>query len=538
MKKRNVWLWIVGGFGILVVVLLIAGLGMLGKLPGQGGELYEDPQGRFSMQLGPWQPVKTDGSYAQFKLADPPLSMYLMVLSTTTIEDSFTQALQILGFDPNILNGGNSTGIGDWTAYSQDDSAGLSYGLAGQIVGENAYVAIVKSDQPGVSPENAAALRALASLKIAGKEELVIKNYADLEALVRKQIDSRAGSISVAVTHKGQIVYTYAYGQANPAQRTPADTSTIYTLGSMTKPFTATAVMQLVEQGKVDLDAWPGDYIPEFPKSWNVTVRELLTHSACMPEDNRLSHKLITLPGESFASLKDIFTQYVKDYPDLVCEPGKVSQYANPHFLALARIVEEVSGEPFESYVVKHVLTPLDMQSTGFELTEPNERYAKNQYPTAKVADLISNLNESRGAGQEKIILQRGESYTTMTDYRILAPWGGLRSTPSDITHFLQMYLDGGRYGNNQVLKPETIAEMQRNQPSIDGKPLGFGLSWWLGKDDFGNFYYHNGGGAGLETSMRYYPSLDLGVVVMGNLNGYQPDKIAEGLVSAWKNEN
>jgi CubicO group peptidase (beta-lactamase class C family) len=177
------------------------------------------------------------------------------------------------------------------------------------------------------------------------------------------------------------------------------------------------------------------------------------------------------------------------------------------------------------------------MQSTGFELTAPNQRYAKNQYPAAKTEELISNLNSYRGPGQEKMILQAGESYNTMTDYRILSPWGGLRGTPSDITHFLQMYLDEGRYGDNQVLKPETIAEMQRNQTSTDGKPLGFGLSWWIDKDDLGDFYYHDGGGHGLETTMRYYPKLELGLVVMGNVNGYQSDKIAEGLASAWNHE-
>jgi CubicO group peptidase (beta-lactamase class C family) len=537
MKKRNVWLWIAGGFIVVIAGLLVGALGMLGRLPGQGGDLYQDPQGLYSMQLGPWQPVGTDGSYAQFKMADPSLNMYVLVLGAGTIEDSFAQALQAIGSDPGLLEGGASAGFGDWHAYSQEDAAGLMYGLAGQTVGDRNYVLVIKSDQPGVSPENAAVLRTLGSFKIADKKEVLIRNYADLEALVRKQVDSHAGSVSVAVLHKGEIVYSYVYGEANPVDGIPADAQTIYTFGSMTKPFTATAVMQLVEQGQVDLDAWPGEYIPEFPAAWHVTVRQLLTHSACMPDNNRLSRGLIALPGESFAPLREVFTQYVKDYPDLVCEPGRVSQYANPHFLALARIVEEISGEPFEQYVIEHVLTPLDMGSTGFELQQPEQRYAKNQVPVSQTADLVSSLNEYRGPGQERIILQQGESYATLADYRILAPWGGLRGTAGDVTHFLQMYLDGGRYGNNQVLKPETIAEMQTNQTSTDGSPLGLGLSWWIGKDQLGDFYYHDGGGAGLETAMRFYPKLDLGVVVMGNVNGYQPDRIADGLVSAWKNE-
>jgi CubicO group peptidase (beta-lactamase class C family) len=292
-----------------------------------------------------------------------------------------------------------------------------------------------------------------------------------------------------------------------------------------------------VEQGKVNLDAWPGEYIPEFPERWNVTVRQLLTHSACLPHSDRLTDGLIVYPGESFPPMEEIFTTYVKDYPDLVCEPGKASSYSNPPFLALARIIEEVSGEPYDKYVTDHLLTPLDMESTSFKFVEADERYAKDQYPGAKVDDFVAQMNDYRGPGQEKLVLQKGEPFATLNDYQILPPWGGLRGTPSDVTHFVQMHLSGGRYGDDQILHPETVAAMQDNQSSIDGSPLGFGLSWWIGKDDFGDFYYHVGDGAGSEGTMRIYPDLGLGVVVMSNARGYQRDRIVEGLVNARMHE-
>ena len=539
MNKRKVWFWIIGGFVILVAGVIVTGLGILGRLPWQGGDLYQDPQGRFTMEIDPsWEQVETDGSYAQFKLPEPPVNMYLLVLEASTVDEAFSQAMKVVGFDPGLLGGDAVTTFGDWHAYQQDDSAGLTYALAGQIVGDKAYVLMVKTDKPGVSVENAALLRALYSIKIAGKEEIVIESYADVEDYVRKEVDRLAGSsLSIAVVHQGEIVYTYAYGQANPAAGIPADTQTIYQFGSMTKVVTASALMQLVEQGRVDLDAWPGEYIPEFPERWNVTVRQLLTHSACMPHSDRLTDGLIAYPGESFPPLEEVFTTYVKDYPDLVCEPGKASAYSNPPFLALARIIEEVSGEPYDAYVVDHLLTPLAMESTSFKFVEVDERYAKDQYPAAKVDDFIAQLNDYRGPGQEELVLQKGEPFATLNDYQILPPWGGLRGTPSDVTHFVQMHLSGGRYGDNQILKPETVAAMQEIQLSTDGKPLGFGLSWWIRKDDFGDFYYHVGDGAGSEGTMRIYPDLGLGVVVMSNVRGYQRDRIVEGLVSAWMHE-
>ena len=530
MKKRKLWFWIIGG-----VVLLILGLFAAGML---GGDLYEDPQGRFTMEVDPsWEQVETDGRYTQFKVLNPPLNMFLLVLQSSTIDDSFSQAFEVLGFDPGLLTGGTGAIFGDWEAYTKEDAAGLTYALAGQMVGDNTYVLMVKADKPGVSAENEASLRVLKSLKIAGKEEIAIESYADLEALMRKQVDSRAGSVSVAVMDKGEIVYTYVYGEANPVEGIPADIQTIYRYGSMTKPFTATALMQLVEQGRVDLDAWPGEYIPGFPERWKVTVRQLLDHSACMPDEARLVDGLIAKRGESFPPLEEIFTTYLKGDPELACKPGEISQYANAHYLTLARIIEEVSGESYETYVVDHILIPLAMDSTHFQIVEAPERYAKGQYPTAKIDELVAKLNEYRGPGQEEFVLQKGEAFATLDDFTPLAPWGGLLGTPSDLTHFLQMQLNGGRYGDNQILKPETVAAMQEMQTSTDGSPLGFGLSWWIGEDDFGKFIYHGGGGHTIETTMRFYPDLDLGVVVMGSVNGYGAEKIADGLVSAWKNE-
>jgi CubicO group peptidase (beta-lactamase class C family) len=539
MNKRKVRFWMIVVFVLLIAGLLMGGLDIFGLLPWQHGKLYEDPRGRFTIETDPsWEQVKTDGRYVQFKVPDPAMNMYLLVLDAGTVDDAFAQAIKVVGFDPGLLGGDNVTTFGDWQAYQQSDSEGISYGLAGQIVGANAFVLMVKGDRPGVSPESASILRALASLKIASKEEIVIESYTDLEALVRKEVDRLAGSMSIAIVHGNDLVYTYAYGKADPVAGIPADTQTIYSFGSMTKVFTASALMQLVEQGKVDLDAWPGKYIPEFPKNWNVTVRQLLDHSACMPDSDRLTNGLILVePGETFAPYQEIFTSYVKDYPNLVCEPGKTSVYANSHYLALARIIEEVSGEPYVTYVVDHLLTPLAARSITFPFVEADERYAKDQYPESKTAEFIAQLNEYRKPGQEALVLQHGERFSTLNDYQILPPWGGLRGTPSDVTHFLQMHLNGGRYGDSQILKPETVTAMQQMQTSTDGSPLGFGLSWKIGEDEFGSYYYHVGDGAGSEATMRFYPDLNLGVVVMANVRGYLRDKIVAGLVNAWMHQ-
>jgi CubicO group peptidase (beta-lactamase class C family) len=178
------------------------------------------------------------------------------------------------------------------------------------------------------------------------------------------------------------------------------------------------------------------------------------------------------------------------------------------------------------------------MESTHFQIVEEEGRYAKGQYPTAKIDELVARLNEYRGPGNEDLVLQRGASFSTLDDFRPLAPWGGLLGTPSDLTHFLQMFLNDGRYGESQILRPETVAAMEEMQSANDGSPLGFGLSWFVGEGEFGDVIFHDGGGATIETSMRYYPDLDLGVVVMGSVNGFGAERIADAVASAWTHEN
>lgn len=247
--NKKMKFWIIGILVILAAGLIIGGLFRFGHSSAQSGVLYEDPQGRFSMEIEPtWEQVETDGSYAHFKLPEIPAQMYLLVLKAGSVDEAFSKAMETVGFDPALLNGDSTTTYGDWQAYQQDDPVGLTYGLAGQVLGDNAYVMIIKTDKPGVSVENPSVLRVLTSIKVANQGDMQIKSFADVEALVRKEVDRLPGSsLSIAVVDKDKIVYTYVYGQANPAAGIQADTQTIYQYGSMTKVVTATALMQLAE---------------------------------------------------------------------------------------------------------------------------------------------------------------------------------------------------------------------------------------------------------------------------------------------------
>jgi hypothetical protein len=147
-------------FVIITGIFLLAGsfmgvLGMLGFLPWQSGDLYADPQGRFTLEVGPgWEQVQTDQPYTQFHVADPPVTMYVLAIPAGTVDEAFVQAAGIAGMDPALLKGGAIAQIEDWQAYSTQDASGPAIGSARLVVEGNAYVLVVRADEPGVGIEN------------------------------------------------------------------------------------------------------------------------------------------------------------------------------------------------------------------------------------------------------------------------------------------------------------------------------------------------------------------------------------------------
>jgi len=306
----------------------------------------------------------------------------------------------------------------------------------------------------------------------------------------------------------------------------------------MSKILTAVAVMQLVEQAKVDLDAWPGEYVPEFPETWNMRVRDLFTHSGCMIDHHSQGRGYITTGNAELPPLVDVSKAYVREFPDLACEPGLVTSYSNPHYLVLGRIVEEVSGQSFEDYVTAHLLIPLGLESATYRFDPADQRYARLHATNTETEQLIKDMNAYSPISDASLVVHIGDSHTTMTPFRVLAPWGGTYSTPTDVAAFLQMHLNGGRYGDAELLQPESVAAMQERLIALDGSDLGMGLGWWHGEDEFGPFVYHMGTVNVGEALMRVYPEQDVGVVVMGSVVDYRPDKILDGLMQAFVAHN
>jgi len=249
----------------------------------------------------------------------------------------------------------------------------------------------------------------------------------------------------VLVGHRGQLVHRKAYGlrvvEPEPEEMT---LDTIFDLASLTKPVaTATSVMLLVEQGKVELDEPASTYLPEFrgEQKETITVRQLLTHQSGLIADNRLADYLDG-PEQAWERITAL---------DLVDDPGQRFIYTDVGFIVLGKLVERVSGKPLNEFAKENIYAPLMMQDTGF-------------LPSGELAPRIAPTEMH---GEEWL---RGTVHDPRSrELGGVAGHAGLFGTADDLAAYAQMLIDGGRRGDVQILKPETIVQMNTPQETTGG---------------------------------------------------------------------
>jgi CubicO group peptidase (beta-lactamase class C family) len=279
---------------------------------------------------------------------------------------------------------------------------------------------------------------------------------------------SDVAGASVMVMQNGKVLLQKGYGYADLKTRKPVDpAATIFRLASISKLFTWTSVMQLVEQGKLDLDADVNRYLdfqirPAFSRP--ITLRNLMTHTGGFEEEVR--DIIVTNPKQA-VNLRDFL---LRNQPERLFAPGTVPAYSNYGVGIAGYIVQRVSGQPFEQYVEQHVFLPLKMMHSTFY-----------QPPPASLRKLPS------------------EGYPSDTEkppigFEIFnpVPAGGVSSTAADMGRFAQALLNGGELDGNRILKPDTVHAMWtpqfRSSQQMPPICMGFYETWrndlhWIGHE-------------------------------------------------------
>lgn len=301
---------------------------------------------------------------------------------------------------------------------------------------------------------------------------------------VQRYVDSHslAGAVML-VANKTKILELCAVGYSDVAANKPMATNAMFWIASQSKPITATAFMMLVDEGKIHLDDPVEKYLPEFGNLWvkveanndrvllkrpkhPITVREILSHTSGLPPVSPIER-----PTFDLMPLRDAVASHSMN--PLAFEPGTQYEYSNAGINTAGRIIEVVSGMPYEKFLSERLFKPLGMKDTTFI---PNKRQiallAKSYMPDASKIGL-----------KETTISQ--VKYPLDAPGRYPFPAGGLFSTASDMSRFCQMILNGGFVGRKRYVSEAAIREMTRKQTG-DSVAVPYGLGWAVG-DTFGH---------------------------------------------------
>lgn len=335
---------------------------------------------------------------------------------------------------------------------------------------------------------------------------------AEIDAYLEAYYQTQRFSGSIIVTLGDQAVVTRSHGLANREHGVENTPDTKFRIGSITKQFTAVAILQLQEQGLLDVQAPISTYLPDYPEGDRVTIHHLLTHTAGIPEYLNLEVFPDLIDWMRLPATLDQIVNRFKDLP-LEFEPGSQYKYSNSGYVLLTKIMETVSGQPYADYMQTHIFEPLGMENTGYEI------------PKAVIPKLAQGY---LSIGPE-IHLQ-----AEPIDMSIPQGAGGLYSTVEDLAKWNQWL-----YGPNTdqtVLSQAAISTL--TTPVIQWEASQYGADAFYGyglvlDSHLGRQRINHGGGiSGFSSYLAYYPEETLTVAVLSNFENASSGPLAVDLAA------
>lgn len=309
-----------------------------------------------------------------------------------------------------------------------------------------------------------------------------------IDALVQKAMDQGPISgVSVGIERGGRVIHARGYGFADLENEVPATEETVYRIGSITKQFTAVAIMQLLEEGRLSLEDPVTRYVPEFPTGdHEVTIRTLLNHTAGIPNVTTMQEWWETMALElSPEQLMATFADAPFDFP-----PGTRFSYSNSGYFLLGLVVERVSGQPYGGYLNEHLFVPYDLESTtyctGHQLV-PNRASGYR-------------LNES-GEFVPATYVSMSQAYSA----------GAVCSTVLDLLRWSHGLADGA------IVDDDTYERMSRPDTLRDGTRIEYGYGFASAYVEGHHRVSHVGGMLGFAGQIARYDDDDVSIIVLSN---------------------
>jgi CubicO group peptidase (beta-lactamase class C family) len=321
-----------------------------------------------------------------------------------------------------------------------------------------------------------------------------IEQYID--SIAKGQMETfEIPGLAIGLIIENEVIYAKGFGVQSLDSKIPVSDSSLFHMASVSKLFVATAVMQLVEEGKISLDSLLTSYIPYFrmadERYKEITIRQILSHSSGMPDVK--DYEWDKPQFDDLAAEK-----YVKSFTDkqLKFKPGAKFSYSNIGYDILADLISKVSGLTFEHYMKQNIFEPIGMNwSTFFKLEVPEH-----------LATSPHNLNDKLEMSVSRIYPYN----------RIHAPSSTLHSNIHDMIMWAQLYLNKGKINNRQIIQESTYKLLTTPQLT-KGRRDSICLGWHAGYMGDKRMFYHTGGDVGYNTFFAFIPEDKAAVFVMGN---------------------
>ncbi len=314
---------------------------------------------------------------------------------------------------------------------------------------------------------------------------------------------NKTPAAEIGVMRSGKLIVDDAYGMANLKRQEPAMPQTQFEIGSVTKQFTAAAILQLKEQGKLNLRDPLGKYVPEYPQGKSITIEQLLWQVSGVPDYTSVNH-FVRIAGSTPGGLDPALALIAKKPLDF--KPGTRFEYSNTNYLLLGAVVARVSGLPWETYIRKNIFEPAGMTNTGFIQDE------------SSMPDVATGY-------------ERGKKGRLQVAPPLHGPWagsaGGIVSTVADMAKWDAAFFGGKVVGSQDVSVATTAHRL------ASGKSTGYGFGWFIDKKAGQPQIGHTGGTFGFASENEYFAKLHEFVIVLTNVAGLDPQFIADKTVDA-----
>ncbi len=345
-----------------------------------------------------------------------------------------------------------------------------------------------------------------------------------IDTILINQVENhKTPSLQYVIFNKDSTIHKFQYGFSDIKKQQRTTENTTYHAYSVTKTFTALAILQLAEHNKLDIEHPVKKYVPEFPYIPEITIRHLLSHAAGIPNPIPLKWIHLAAEHQSFDSTT-FFEQVFIKYNKTKSKPNAKYAYSNLGYVLLGQVIERVSGFRYEDYIRENILIPLHCtpRDLGFTIAD-TARHAKGYHKKYSLSNLILGLLIDKS----KFMYPAEGKWIPFKNSYVNGPsYGGLIGTPGAFVKYVQELLRPDCKLISNEYKKLLFTENYTN----NNKATGMCLSWFSGELNGKHYFAHAGGGGGYYCEIRIYPDLGIGSVLMFNRTGMSDERFLDKL--------